>query len=696
MGKENEKDDIRYEIENLKRDVYNINCRIANLERQLNSNKNISERPVLRTKNQPNILTKKEEIRPLDKPIKDRSENKDIENSLGKNIMVILASILVFIGLSSLIMLLFDNITDIMKLALIYIFTLGFSSYGLYLVNKNRNTFTLGLSSCGLGSVYISILVTYFVYDYINEILLFILLMSWSCFIIFMNNKLKSDVYLFISNIGILLALFLGFNYDLSIYLYLILFVSYFLSGYYFCIYSKIKNIYLKYYLDIIYLISLPFILDNYVYSDLNNMFISISYIIIIPVFIYLIYNNFCNYIKDSDINLKNILVFILSFLSLLLTNILTLFNLCESEIFKFLNNYDYIGYAILGYLILFVSIYLYNQLFTKLNSNLNIILYFILFIVNCTLLDELNEYIIYVYSIVLLILPLLGTGWGKKDKLYLDLSLFTFTISNYYIYDYTYKLVRENLNSQYFIIGLFIFAIINFIFVCYKEKNKEFNLSTISYLSFLSSFYMILNLVFYNNDKYIIIMMMLLSIYVLIIPKLYKDNLSNKNILLLLNKLINGFLLFASLNEMYSNDEMHVVLLFIASIITVLQAVVYIVKLIKERTKYSGFYVGIKTTAYILIMLNIYLKSFTNISYVYSVVLILLAILFILYGFKYDYKEFRLYGLILSFIGVFKLVLIDINYEASILRVCSFLFAGMLCFIISYIYNKMDEKMKN
>ena len=43
--------------------------------------------------------------------------------------------------------------------------------------------------------------------------------------------------------------------------------------------------------------------------------------------------------------------------------------------------------------------------------------------------------------------------------------------------------------------------------------------------------------------------------------------------------------------------------------------------------------------------------------------------------------------------ISIFKLIMIDINYENTLGNALSFLGSGLLCFIISMIYNYIDKK---
>jgi uncharacterized membrane protein len=104
------------------------------------------------------------------------------------------------------------------------------------------------------------------------------------------------------------------------------------------------------------------------------------------------------------------------------------------------------------------------------------------------------------------------------------------------------------------------------------------------------------------------------------------------------------------------------------------------------------GYYIGIKSTAFISLILKAYLYDY-KVGYIYSILYIILAILFILYGFNKQYKEFRIYGLLLSMIGICKLLVIDINYDNSISRILSFIGAGILCFMIVFIYNKFDKE---
>ena len=88
-------------------------------------------------------------------------------------------------------------------------------------------------------------------------------------------------------------------------------------------------------------------------------------------------------------------------------------------------------------------------------------------------------------------------------------------------------------------------------------------------------------------------------------------------------------------------------------------------------------------------------LNSFDSANFVMSIACLLLAIASIIIGFAGDYKSIRIYGLVLSMISIFKLIMIDISYANTLGHALSFFVSGVLCFVISLIYNLIDKKMQ-
>jgi uncharacterized membrane protein len=98
----------------------------------------------------------------------------------------------------------------------------------------------------------------------------------------------------------------------------------------------------------------------------------------------------------------------------------------------------------------------------------------------------------------------------------------------------------------------------------------------------------------------------------------------------------------------------------------------------------YNG---GKFTWALIVIM-----HRFSAVSYLVSLAGILLAIAFIVAGFRFKFKGMRLYGLVLTMLCVGKLLFFDIVFDNAFYRPVSFLVAGILLFLISYIYFRLEK----
>ena len=110
-----------------------------------------------------------------------------------------------------------------------------------------------------------------------------------------------------------------------------------------------------------------------------------------------------------------------------------------------------------------------------------------------------------------------------------------------------------------------------------------------------------------------------------------------------------------------------------------------------KKEEMYAGIYVGLKLT----ILLWITLSSFEAANMIVSVSCFVLAIVGIMIGFAFGFKSLRIYGLVLSIFSVVKLIMVDMSYDNLLGRAVGFFVCGILCFVISLIYNTIDKNMK-
>lgn len=114
-----------------------------------------------------------------------------------------------------------------------------------------------------------------------------------------------------------------------------------------------------------------------------------------------------------------------------------------------------------------------------------------------------------------------------------------------------------------------------------------------------------------------------------------------------------------------------------------------YTISIIEEH--YASCYNGLKFSVVLFAILH----SLNAVNFVVSISGLALAVLFIIVGFKFLLRGCRLYGLVVSLLCVIKLVMFDIQYESTIMRPAGLLFSGILCFGISWIYSRLERKIK-
>ena len=83
-------------------------------------------------------------------------------------------------------------------------------------------------------------------------------------------------------------------------------------------------------------------------------------------------------------------------------------------------------------------------------------------------------------------------------------------------------------------------------------------------------------------------------------------------------------------------------------------------------------------------------------VSFLYNIAGLVVAVISIALGFKWAMKGLRDYGLCLTILVVLKFIVVDMRGENSIKRVLSMIVGAILCFAISFIYNKLSVKFRD
>ncbi|MCL2099258.1 MAG: DUF2339 domain-containing protein [Oscillospiraceae bacterium] len=129
------------------------------------------------------------------------------ENWLGRNAVGIAASVLVFTGIIFLGVLVYEYLTDAVKIALMYAISFLITFLGIVLTLKKQNTFTAILTGCGCGSIFISVLITHAYFGYIGDMASFSMLAVWMGASLYLAKRINSLLISIISHTGMVISI---------------------------------------------------------------------------------------------------------------------------------------------------------------------------------------------------------------------------------------------------------------------------------------------------------------------------------------------------------------------------------------------------------------------------------------------------------------------------------------------------------
>ena len=138
------------------------------------------------------------------------------ESWLGTRLFNIAASLMIFIGLILFCMLSYEYITNTMKMAAMFVVSGAFIGMGAFFTRKNKSIFSLGLTGCGFGAFFISILLSHVYFHAINDITAFTLLLLWSILALFLSRKLNSVTLSVTAHMGTAISICFAFSLGLS------------------------------------------------------------------------------------------------------------------------------------------------------------------------------------------------------------------------------------------------------------------------------------------------------------------------------------------------------------------------------------------------------------------------------------------------------------------------------------------------
>ncbi|MBE5934519.1 MAG: DUF2339 domain-containing protein [Lachnospiraceae bacterium] len=607
--------------------------------------------------------------------MRDIAKVKDIEKIMGKFVMGVAASILIFVSLVMFAGSINPSLTNILKMITMYVLSFAFIGFGLYKIHRNPNDkFFLTITGCGVGALYITIIMSNMYFKAIGDIVLYVLIAIWSVGVCYLSKQ-KNIMFMIIGHLGITIAIYAGTGIcahrsDGSMFTALIIFYIISASVFNVVHYNRdfSKNVF------------------NYVINIINVLMLCESYTVIydekvevagvIILFILLAYLTLMLFSKLENTTVAFPIVLLIymygltSFMGELMTS----------------NVYGIILYIISLVIVVSLDRRTWGNEITEMLSIIVGILYMIVgAVTNETCADYAFLYMV--------VIPLLVYGYVRSNSLYKYCAIGILICYNYQSVIDEY-IVEEYLGTmhRYIVSCIILIAAIVLIYRFKYEYSKIYKY-TVHIAMFLQIFFIgmitISNL-FDADDLAVQLAFIVATIYNALMMKFFGDDFeTDEPEEHRMYSAINLIMMFVGLFIIGDavNPFIHFVLIAVAVVAFMINSKKY---LDYEDSIWPGIYVGAK----FVLLLIVILDSFDAAGYVISIACFIFAIISIVCGFRFYYKSLRIFGLILSMVSIFKLLVIDINYGNSVGNALSFFASGVLCFAISLIYNYIDKKM--
>lgn len=599
------------------------------------------------------------------------------ESWIGKHLMGVFASILIFIALILFSSLIIPYLGTTFKIVFMFGVSIALTAFS-YIMHKKKpeNTFYTALLACGFGCCYLSVLVTRIYFKAFNDLVMYVLLLIWTAVVLFIPGK-GEKLSQAIGNAGFVIAVGLSAGLkDANLLLPMLGYILISAAAHQFAFWhNKIqRNIQIIVNMVVVLVFSL-IIMGSLGKTPQAAITFAIIMAFSALIYIFLLFAGTISFEKSSyyyapmaafliliahigfgiSMPQKAFVTVVVLILITIVGEIALIINLNKE------NNQVPVLFSVgwISFSMLITEMYTYVKVIELHNSGAFFIVAALIFIYGTIKEKDLFKNQALAIGISLTVLELLG-----KANFIFCLIAFGFAFLCFL--------------TECFIIG--------------KSSDRKifthlYSLVTLGHLS-----YAIFEGIFEKSGselaQFIIIPIGIVNA-VAVILKLYRDKEGNEssNIRLTLD-IINGLLLVISLFNMFNLDKApvtHALSVAFTAALAMLNVRRHLGSKSQEKL-YAGIKLGVVILAALL--------SYDAKHYIISVVMLLFAIICIVVGFskKFGAKELRIYGLVLSMICVAKFVMIDISYANTLGHALSFLVSGILCFGISAIYNYFEK----
>lgn len=628
-------------------------------------------------------------------PSNTKKQEKSLENVVGRNLMGVLASILIFIGMILFATVAYESFGKAARVCSIYAVSGVLLIVGLVGMRKNRNAFYLSLAGCGVGAVYISLFLTYGYFELISGIALYILLALWSVVVFYLGGK-GSLLFKTIGQSGVLISAFYGTIMQLmemrgpALVSFTLVLMFYYIAVTVFYLLMDHTNGYKA---------NLPFLIMDFIGAVIlavaagnirGEIQLSLKIVLTCDILAYTLFLLFLyrKRIMKQEMTANSslgwaILVFVQSVFA-----IWTIATMIPGRIQ--MQDCRWIGGCIA--LLQFGMLWLLTEYKARRDEYRVasfVIIYLFLWCISGSfgILSTL-------LGIGMFAVPFLTAGFFKKDKLY-----FAFGCVSSFLYVLFFDEGGYEAVSAYNLFAI-LFVLLILLFLLYGDRIYHAAFKLLAYAMLQIFLFRVVDALteYTVLPRSIWINIIYLVSAVLCIAATHSPfcndwlghNQKEKNTQIALGVLNIILMLWSCLVLNLNNGELFHILTLLAFLALCCQNIMPMVRHYGKSLG-VGIYIGLKLTVFVQSALYSYLLE----SYVVTLACLFVALFFITFGFLKNYKPIRLYGLILSLYSIFKLVLVDVTYDSTLSRALTIMGCGVMAFMISFVYNKISRKLE-
>ncbi|MCR5419851.1 MAG: DUF2339 domain-containing protein [Lachnospiraceae bacterium] len=627
----------------------------------------------------------------------EKPKNKDMESFIGKNVFVVVASVLIFVGMVVFAAAVMPYLSREVKFAAMVLGSMLLSIAGYMLSRRKSTVFNVALLACGLGAVYITLFTGKIYFGFISDVPLYLSLLVW-CVVVYLCSGYKSILFNIIGQAGILISLVMGsvnivrwggFRLTLFLAVYVIIAEILYNTLY------KNENYLANSMSALVSLMILSALVNDFITSTEFDIEQSYTNIFAAPVLISVLFILLLYVLTRNLIYAKNGVISIISYTvtgyTAYLSLIITLIEITDSD-----NACAYIT-ALFGVLMYIITEHIYIE-----EENLTLIIFST--VMSCV------SVVCYCFAkhsyCSVLIIPCLIAVYRRFRNSESEVSrmpLYCSALCSAF-FSTIYTITGEIINSWDLAVSgpaeavYLITGIVFIIVICLISKpEKPFEKISLYMALAMGMFIQIpaspeTRLLLSEISRILLCLCLMLATQIYI--KLKKDFINKEEPLFSQAAFICFFIINAlcMLYSLYALDKIGNGVFTYAAALAIAAALfsLNVFNLMKAENFKLSAYVGIKYTILIIFAAG----KFEN-KPVTSILLFLWAIVCLVFGQKIRQKPLRLYALILALLSTVKLLVFDISYDNLVMRAFSLIICGGLCFGISLFYTRLEKSMK-